>query len=372
MLLYSAITALYGCTTEPPPEPATPAVNVITVTEAPLPLELAHTARARGVREVEVHARVSGILKRRFYTQGEGVEAGALLFEIDPAPFQAAVRSAAGRVGVERARLAEAKLQQARIQKLSNLGVSADRERDLAEAAFAAAQAALESAEAELARAELDLSYTSVRAPIAGLTGAEVRSEGSLIDASGESSLLTRITQTDRLYIDFAIPETEAQLVREAIKRDASSIRVQAQPLGREPLATRAQIEFLDARVHPATGTVEVRAILDNSAQVLAPGQFVQARIEGLTTGVGFYIPLRAVIHGADGPFVWVIDEADKAQIRAVTLGTSHGNLIHVRSGVSEADRIVVDGVLKLRSNEAAEATTVALDARPSGVAAGS
>lgn len=363
LCVFSSI--LTSCARDEAPAPAAPKVNVIQVAPASLPLGLEYTARTRGEREVQVRARVSGILLKRFYREGAEVKAGDLLFEIDPQPFAAAVRSAEGRLGVEQARLEEAAQQRKRVKTLSEKGVSADRERDLANAAFASAKAAVDAAAADLERARIDLSYTKVRAPIGGLTGAEVRSEGSLVDANTESSLLTTITQIDRLYVDFAMPEAEARVLRDALAKDDRGISIRVQPARGAERPEPARIEFVDTRVDPGMGTVVVRATLNNTDGAVSPGQFVRARVEGLTMASGIYVPSRAVMHGAEGVFVWKLDDKNLAQIQPVALGVSHGNLLQIEKGLAANDRVVVDGVLKLAPNAPADATMVPLDARP-------
>src|SRR5262245_21843642 len=182
-------------------------VNVVRVKVKALPLDLEYSARTRGVREVEVRARVSGILLKRYYRQGEAVSANALLFKIDPVPFAQEVERLRGLEQVESARLAEATAQRDRVLALYPKGFVSSHDRDIAIAAHASAAAAVQAAQAALREAKLNLSYTDVRAPIAGMTGYEWRSEGSLVEDGEDSSLLTTIVQTDRMYVDFAVPE---------------------------------------------------------------------------------------------------------------------------------------------------------------------
>ena len=197
----------------PPPE-----VGIVTVTERPVPIELTYMARTAGVREVEVRARVSGILQRRLYTEGLAVKEGDLLFRIDPAPYAAEVERARAQVAVEQARASEALRQKERSDPLVAQGVVSKREYDEAVSDAASTDATLGAAKAALRRAQLDLGYTEVRAPITGLTSREARSEGSLVNSGDETALLTRISQTDQLYVEFAMPVNEAALVRSAIQ----------------------------------------------------------------------------------------------------------------------------------------------------------
>lgn len=346
--IFSASALLLSCGDEaaaPPPVPA----PVMALSTESLPLALNYTARASGEREVEVRARVSGILLRRYYREGEAISAGDRMFQIDPAPFAAAVRSAQGRLDVEQARLNAATLQWRRIEKLADSGFVSIRGRDAAEADYIAGKAAVASARAELDRARLDLGYTNVRAPIGGMTGREARSEGSYVDATSDSALLTTITQSRRLYIDFAMPEAEARLLRDAIATRPGSVAVKLSAQAGSVLPQRARIEFVSTSVNPDTGTVDVKAVYDNADGAMAAGQFVRAELEGLSTSEGTYIPVRAVLHGSTGASVWVLDKANKASRRPITLGLSNGNLIRVESGLKRGDRIVVDAITKLQ-----------------------
>lgn len=355
----AALALLGGCSAAEPPAPAPVQVTVMRAEQRAEPLPLAYSGRLRGTREVEVRARVSGILERRYYQEGDHVAAGARLFRIDPAPYAAAVRAAQGRLGIETARLAETTRQRTRVAALHGRGFVSGRNRDLAESDHGAAQAAVSAARAELERARLDLSYTEVVAPISGVTGLESRSEGSLIDATApDSSLLTTIAQTDGLHVDFSMPEPEAQLLRAAMRGGAVSVGLLA--TGADTPLGSARVNFVDTRVDTATGTVTVRASLDNAGARLSPGQFVRVALRGLTGPVGIYLPARAIGHGADGAFVWKIDGKGLAAIQPVTTGESIGNRVRIQRGVSAGDRIIVEGGLKLQPGSAVRATPAA------------
>lgn len=363
-----AAAALSGCGHgDAPPAPPPAEVNVITVAVKPMPLELKYTARTRGEREVEVHARVSGILEKRYYREGERVEANALLFRIDQAPFAAEVARLRGLESVEKARLIEATAQRDRILALSDKGVVSKRDRDAAVASYATAYASAEAAKGALRQAELNLSYTQVRAPIAGITGRESRSEGSLVDANGPSSLLTTIVQGDRLYVDFALPENEADVVRAAMKKGPVIVRLA--PGGKVEIAQTAKLEFLDTRIDADSGTVPARALLDNKEARLAPGQFVLARIDGLASAPAIFIPARAVLNTPDGALVWALDQDNKVQPRPLKLGDTVGNLVEVEEGLSAGDRVIVDGILKVQPGAPVKPTQIDVNDPPGGPA---
>lgn len=364
LLSFAVIAVVAGCTKEQPPM-AMPPVEVSSIEVRPqsMQLTLEHAAQLRGVREVEVRARVSGILLKRMYREGARVRENELLFKIDPAPFQATVARARAEVGVQQATRQQALRERDRIVPLYDQKLVSLRDRDAAIAAFESANAGTAAAEAALRSAQLDLSYTDVRAPIAGLTSREARSEGSLVIAGSDSSLLTHIVQADRLYVQFSMPESEAESLRTAANGvDGRKVAVRVMNTQGETLAENARVEFIAPSVGDQTGTVDVRAVLDNKADTLLPGQVVRARIEGVNIAGAFVIPKRAVMHGAQGSFVWGIGPDNKVAPRPVQLGVTSGNNVAVTKGLASGDRLVVDGILKVQPGAMVKATPVQID----------
>jgi membrane fusion protein (multidrug efflux system) len=366
--IVAAHCGLGACSrTDAPPAPVPVAVNVVTVSVEPVALDLRYSARTRGEREVEVRARVSGILQKRYYREGEHVSTNALLFRIDPAPFAEEVGRLRGLEAVEKARLFEATAQRDRINALADKGVVSRRDHDAAVAAHATAYAAAEAATAALKQAQLNLSYTEVRAPIAGATGRESRSEGSLVEAGGPASLLTTIVQSDRLYVDFSLPENEAQMVRAVMQKRLVAVRL-APGSGGE-IERAAKLEFLDSRVDGDSGTVPARAVLENETVGLAPGQFVLARIVGLESAPAVYIPVRAVLKTPDGAMVWTLGKDNRVAPRLLKLGHHAGNLVEVVDGLAAGDRVIVDGILKVAPDAIVKPSEIGVSDPPGGAA---
>lgn len=341
--------AVAGCgepAVMPPPPPVE--VGVVDVMPRSLPLVLEYPAQLKGVREVEVRARVSGILLERRYDEGARVEAGDLLFRIDPDPFRAEAARARAAVALAEANLNQARRERDRILPLVEQGLASPRDRDNALSAFESAEANVAAAQAALRTAELELSYTEVRAPISGLTSREVRSEGSLVTAGTESSLLTYIVQADRLYVDLAVADTDAELVRAALEGEKGEhVGVSVIDVRGQPIVEMGTIEFVSPRVDDATGTVAIRAVLDNPNGVV-PGRIVRARVEGVTVEEALVIPKRAVMHGAQGSYVWTVDGNGQATPAPVELGALAGNDVAVTAGLMPGARVVVDGILKV------------------------
>jgi membrane fusion protein (multidrug efflux system) len=359
------VLAACGGPEAPPASPAVP-VGGMQVRPSSLPLVLEYAAQLRGLREVEVRARVSGILLERRYQEGARVKAGDLLFRIDPAPFRAEAARARAEAGIQKANLLQATRERDRILQVYEQRLVSLRDRDNAIAAYESASAAFEASEAALRRAQLDLSYTDVRAPIAGLTSSEARSEGSLVTAGDDAtSLLTHIVQADQLYVEFAMPQQEAEHLRAAMAANGSDVGVELTDAQGAPLGTQARVEFIAPSVGNDTGTVSVRATMDNKKGELLPGQVVRARLTGLNLPGSLVIPKRAVMHGMQGAFVWVIGEGEKAAQRPVKLGVSSGNNVAVLDGLKPNERVIVDGVLKVQPGALVKMTPITPDGAP-------
>lgn len=327
----------------PPPE-----VVVATAEHGNLALDLAYSGRAVGSREVEVRALVGGILRERRFEEGRAVQQGDVLFLIEPEPYRVAVDRAQAELNVERARLAEARRQRDRLLSLLDRNLVSQQQLDEAISAYEVAEANTAAAGARLRAARLDLGYTEVRAPISGLTSQEVRSEGSLVEAGDESSLLTRIVQVDPIYIEFSLPETEAALVRARLSRNPPpAVRVELQD-GTEH-ATPATLTFVDNAVEPTSGTVRARAVLDNPEGSLVPGQFVRARVDGVEIAGATTVPRRAVMTSAQGSFVWLVGDGDVVDLRPVRLDGTVGDRALVAEGLAGGERVIVEGVLKVQ-----------------------
>jgi membrane fusion protein, multidrug efflux system len=343
--------ALGACSADAePPQPPPPEVAVQTVDAAPVPLDLTYTARTVGSREVEVRARVGGILLKRRYEEGKPVQQGQPMFLIDPEPVRAHLANAKAELAVAQARLDEARRERDRVLPLFDQNAVSQSRRDEVVSGYEVAAANVAAAESRVRTAELDLEYTDVRAPISGLTSREVLSEGSLVSTDQVSSLLTRIVQVDPLYVEFAVPEAEASLIRNALtsSKDAG-INVKLVMEGGNEYPDAAKVTFVDNAVDLGSGTVRVRAVLPNREAKLIPGQFVRAKVEGVTLANVLAIPRKAVMSGPQGRFVWIVDKDQKVEIRPVQVSRSMGNNIMVTQGLNAGERFIVEGVLKVQ-----------------------
>jgi membrane fusion protein (multidrug efflux system) len=327
-------------------------VSVLTAQAETLPVTLEYTARTLGSREVEVRARVTGILQKRNFTEGSRVKAGQSLFTIDPAPFANTLARAEADVAAAEARLGQAARDAARLAPLIETKAISRKEYDDAVSGEAIARADLLGARARLAEARLNLEWTRVASPISGVTGRALKSEGSLV--SGPDVLLTTVTQADPIQVIFGIPDNE----RLRLRREVEARALQWPEEGRFKVTlkladgseyTQAGLtDFADLRVSPDTGTSEARAELPNPDGLLQPGQFVRVLLSGATRAGAFRVPQRAVLEGPQGKFVFVVGKENKAEVRPVETGEWTGGDVVVTKGLTAGEQIIVDGVLKL------------------------
>ncbi len=335
------------------------AVVVQQATLADVTVRQDYAGRARGAREVEVRARISGILEQRLYEEGQMVREGDALFRIDRKPAAAALQRARAQRQVAEADVQQAEREWNRISSLFERNAVSERDRDSAQSALELARANLAVANAGVAQAELDLGYTDVTAPISGVTSLEDFPEGSLIDTG---TLLTTIVQLDPVHVRFALPENDANIrraAREGMVRTDQEQNVSARLVladGSE-YDLDGRIDFTASTLDPRTGTVSARAVFPNPEQVIVPGQFVRVRVELQSFDDVITVPERAVTQGQNGPVVYVVDDDSKARVREVELGpVSDGRQI-LLSGLDEGDRYIVSGLVNLRDGAAVNVT---------------
>jgi len=332
-----------------------PEVVAVQINRADLPLPMAYMGQTAGSREVEVRARVGGILLHRTYEEGRPVRQGDLMFEIDPAPYQAALEQAKGALGQAEAKLAQAQRDKARMDTLFQGDVVAKKDRDDAHTTLESTQAAVEEARGKVREASLNLEWTKVTAPISGMTSKETRSEGSLISTTAEGSLLTTISRVDPLYVNFSVPGPEMAHLRKlrtenriAFGREGDFVVRLAQSDGTDyPLP--GHINFTDTQIDATTGVVKLRAEFPNPKSDLLPGQFVRVHLDGASLKDALAIPQGAVLSTQQGAMVWVIGADDKVSPQPVTLGDQIGNNYLVEAGLKGGERIITEGIIKVR-----------------------
>ncbi len=344
---------LVACGGGKPPAPhAPPPAQVTVAVLAPQTVEVpfAVPGRLQGSREVEVRSRVKGILQSWAYKEGEAVREGQLLFRIDPASYLASVDRARGVVGEAEAALARAERDVARLGPLAEREAVSRRELDDAVSTRDQSRANLESARAALRSAELELGYTKVVAPVSGISGRALKSQGSLVN-DGDASLLTSIWRIDPIWALFTLSDRELARLQTELARGGKTLAdVEAELVladGRTH-PQRGKLNFTGSQIDASTGSIELRAEFPNADATLLPGLFVRVVLKGVTrTGV-LVVPQRAVQQAPEGRFVYVVGEGDKVEARPVVLEEWSGSDWIVASGLAAGERVIVDGALKV------------------------
>ncbi|MFO1398295.1 MAG: efflux RND transporter periplasmic adaptor subunit [Burkholderiales bacterium] len=362
--LAAVAVALAGCGKESkeaaPAAAAAPAqavaVTVRKVEPQRVPIVLDAVGQAEGSREVEIRARVAGILERRLYNEGGAVKAGDTLFTIERAPFELAVAQAKAALAQEVAKQEEAQREAERLQPLAESKAISRREYDQAASAVKTAAAAIEGAKAKLAEAELNLSYTNVKAPIAGITGRALRSEGSLV--AGSQDLLTTISQVNPIWVRFSLAEQDFERIR--ANAGAGEVRI-VQDDG-TVLARNGKLNFTGSTIDPKLGTVQLRAEFPNPGERFLPGRYLKVQV---AAGVqeAFLVPQAAVVQSEQARSVWIVDAGNKAQSRVVKTANWLGADWIVTSGLAAGDLVITDNLMRLRPGTDVQPTQAAAPA---------
>ena len=313
----------------PPPQ-----VTVATVAPQTVAVPYEFTGRVEGSREVEVRARVAGILLRRTYDEGRPVKKGQSLFQIDPANYKAEVQAAESAMAQAKAAENRAARDVARLEPLLAAHATSKKDYDNAVSDLEQAKAGSLSAQARVDQAKLDLTYTRVEAPISGLSSRAEHSEGSLVGPGGDggAGLLTRISQVQPIWVRFSNSDQGLLTLRKGIAAktitspatDALEVELVLPDGSVHP--ERGKVNFSDSQIDNATGSVGLRAEVPNAASTLIPGQFVRVRLLGIQRPNAILVPQRAVQQGPQGKFVFLVGADNKAEVRPVTVGDGGRN----------------------------------------------
>ncbi len=361
LLLFITILPLLltGCQSEGPPAmaPAGPIeVDVMTVSAEPVELATELPGRTTAYRVAEVRPQVSGIIQERLFTEGSEVAAGELLYQIDPATYQAAFDSATATLAKAEVIEHSTRLKAERYRTLVQTKAVSEQEQIEVEAAWQQARAEVAAARAALASARINLDYTRVTAPISGRIGKSMISEGALVTAQ-QGMALAVIQQLDPIYVD--VSQSSTDLLR--LRREIAAGRTVTETEGRADVTVilddgsiyqhGGYLEFSDVTVDESTGTVTLRAIVNNPDQELLPGMFVRARIAKGTRPEAVLVPAATIIRNPRGQAtVLVVDDANQVESRVVETSQNIGDRVLVDAGLTVGEKIIVAGIQKVRA----------------------
>src|SRR5258706_3360670 len=327
-------------------------VTVMTVAPKAIPVAFEYVGQTAGWREGEVRARVTGILLKRNFDEGGPVKQGQSLFTIDSAPFEAVGTRGQAAVAAAEARFEQARRNAARFKPLYAEKAVSQKDYDDAVSAEQIGSADVKAARARLAEARLNLDYTKVEAPVSGVAGRALRSEGSLV--SGPEVLLTTVVQANPIWVNFGIPDNDQARLTKEIQAgrltvpNGGQFEVALVLADGTPYGPTGKLNFTDVRISAATGTRETRAELPNRDGQLRPGQFVRVVLRGATYPNAVTVPQRAVLEGPQGKFVYVVGEKGVAEIRPVTAGEWSGDAWIITAGLTGGELVITDGVMKI------------------------
>ncbi|MCF3640414.1 efflux RND transporter periplasmic adaptor subunit [Rhizobium sp. TRM95111] len=314
------------------------------------------SGRLEAVDRVEVRSRVPGAIQSVHFREGALVKAGDLLITIDPAPFEAAVAQAESLVASAKAKLDLADTELERGRKLVAKNTISDSDFVQRQSVRAEAVANLRAAEAALTTARLDLGYTEIRAPIDGRVGRREITEGNLVAAGPGSPALTTLVSSGPIYASFnaneeLVARTLANLPEtNGVLPAIDHVPVEIETLSDDGTPLAGKLQLIDNEVDSTSGTIRVRAVFDNPGNRLIPGQFVRIRMGEPVAQARLMVSERAVGTDQDKKFVFVVDAENKVNYRQVQLGASVDGLRIVEEGLSPGDRIVVNGLQRIRA----------------------
>lgn len=357
---------LLACSGKKPPAPGPPEVSVIAVTPSPATYTEDYVAQTEAVNTVEIRPRVGGVLDKQFPSEGEHVKAGELLFVIDPQPYIEALAQARATLAQNEASLEQSQRDLARANALSAIDAVSQQELDATIAKNKANVASVAAGQAAVKTALLNLGYTNIASPIDGVMGRAQMRVGSL--ASANTSLLTTVYETSRMYVNLSISEQRLLTLQRTLGRAPNQNSTEAPPFrlfladGSEyPVAPK--LNFIDPAVDTRTGTLAMRLEVANPQQLLHAGEFARVQVTTFQDPTAIVLPQRAIQDLQGKNYVWIVDAEGKAEQRDVRMGPRIGQNWLVAQGLKPGDRVIVDGVQRLKPGVPVKPTPLAPDA---------
>ena len=350
---------LVGCKRKQPPPSVIPEVAIVTVSPERVLLTTELPGRTCAYLVAEVRPQVSGIIQKRLFEEGSDVRAGSVLYQIDPAPYQAAYSNAVAALSKSEANLPPVRLKAERYKELIAKKAISQQDFDNAEAALRQAEADIESSKATVESARINLAYTRITAPISGRIGKSNVTVGALVSAGGSTqqpTALTTIQQLDPIYVDVSQSTNELLSLRRRMEegrlhhngKDQSKVRLILDDGTTYPL--EGTLKFRDVTVDSTTGAVTLRVIVPNPKGLLLPGMFLRAVVQEGINKDGILIPQQAVSRDPMGnPVTLIVDGDGKVAQRMLTLDRAIGNRWLVTSGLAPGERVIVEGIQKVR-----------------------
>tara|TARA_R110001592_G_scaffold139020_3_gene358731 strand:+ start:6419 stop:7609 length:1191 start_codon:yes stop_codon:yes gene_type:complete len=365
--LLLAVTLLSGCQQESAPARTKPvaAVSYITVVTAPHDIDTQMQGRVVASLSAEVRPQVGGIIQKRSFVEGNTVEQGQLLYQIDPATYQSAYNEAKANLNSAKASVETARLKNERYANLLKFDGVSQQEADDAHATYLEAKADIEKYQAALATASINLEFTKVTAPISGHIGISTVTPGALVTAQQTTALAT-IRTLDPIYVDMTKSSKDLLKLRQLISKDGVKQGTTAVSLTLEDGSEydlKGQLKMQEVSVDAATGTVTLRAEFPNPDGILLPGMFVRTKVNEAVDEHAILVPQQGVYHDATGEaYAYVINEDNKVERRSLKTINAVGNKWLLESGLAVNDKLLVEGSGKVRPGSEVKPVEVQMD----------
>lgn len=359
-----------------PPPPGMPEVAVVTIQPQSLELTTELTGRISANLMSEIRPQVTGIIQKRLFTEGADVKAGQVLYQIDPATYQAAYDNAKATAARAEANLAPARLREERFRELVKIKAVSQQEYDDAHASFKLAEADVAASRAALENARINLAYTRVTSPIAGRIGKSSVTAGALVTAN-QPTPLTTVQQIDPTYLDVTQSTAELMGLKKRLEdgrlsqkgKDLSKVKLILEDGTIYPL--EGMLQFRDVSVDPTTSSVIIRMTFPNPKGVLLPGMFVRALIKEGVNENAILVPQQTVARNPKGePYAMVLDASGKVEQRKVTVDRAIGNQWLISEGFATGDRVIAEGMQKVRPGAVVKTVPFEPAAKPGAAAA--
>ncbi|RYY76774.1 MAG: efflux RND transporter periplasmic adaptor subunit [Gammaproteobacteria bacterium] len=355
-----ALLAACGPKNNAPAPAAVVEVGVVKIATTSASINSELPGRTTAFRKAEVRPQVSGVIQKRLFTEGAEVKAGAQLYQIDPATYEAALTSSQAELARAQANFAAAKSRNARIQNLSSAKVISEQDVDDSTAAFAQAQANLDIAKASVEAARINLKYTKVLAPISGSIGKSSVTEGALVSA-GQTEVLATIQQLDPIYVD--VSQSVDELLN--LRRQMMSGKLAADKTAKVLITLNdgttykheGTLQFSEVGVSESTGTVVLRALFPNPDKVLLPGMFVRTQLQEGTRANAILVPQQGITRDRTGnATALVVNKENKVELRSIKTSRAVGDKWLVEEGLAVGEEVIVEGVQKVKPGASVKA----------------
>ena len=344
--LLLAVAALSACKKADPPRQNKVPVSVTTVRRSTVPFVVAANGVAEPMQTVAVESQVTGILNRVTFAEGQEVQAGQVLFQIDSRPYVAVLQQARAQLARSEAQAANAQREAARYAALIKEGYVTTSQADQAQANAASNAATVAADRASVSKAALDVSNCTIRAPISGRTGSLLVRQGNLVKANSQPPLVV-INQIQPILVRFSVPQSQFPDIQRYY-RGGNALQVRATPSEGTGVPLDGTLAFVDNNVDSTTGTVLLKARFSNPEGTLWPGQYMKVALQLFVDPNALTLPASAVLTGQQGTYVYTVDSASNAKQRPVQVARTVDSVAVIATGVKEGEKVVVDGQSRL------------------------